>query len=50
MWIIATLATYNTKLTKTKHYSRIKILQFDEHEEMLIKQVESQHEGWVGET
>jgi hypothetical protein len=44
MWIIAILATYITKLTKPKHDSRVKILQFDEHKEMLIMQVESQHE------
>jgi hypothetical protein len=31
-------------------HSRVKILQFDEHKDMLIKQVESQHERWVGET
>jgi len=48
MWIIATLAMYITKLTKTKHYARVKIHQFDEHKEMLITQVESQHEGWGG--
>jgi hypothetical protein len=46
MWIIAILATYITKLTKPKHDSRVKILQFDEHKEMLIMQVESQHERW----
>ncbi len=37
------------KIDKNKNTTLVvKIHQFDQHKEMLITQVESQHEGWGG--